>query len=309
MLLSFVIPCYNSSKTVGSVINEIIDKVLEKPEYDYEIIAVNDCSPDNVYDVLCELARKNPKIKVINFAKNVGKHGGIMAAYSFVKGEYVIGVDDDGQCPVNKLWELLSPLDEGYDVSIAKYPKKKESFLKKFGSKVNDLMVRILLDKPKNCVFTNFIARKKFVCDEMIKYTNPYPYLEGLSLRTTQNIAFVPMEERERLSGKSGYTFSKSLKLWFNGLTAFSVKPLRISSFLGIVCSIIGFLFGAFTVVNKLIHPHIQAGYTSVIALMLFIGGLVMMILGMIGEYVGRIYICLNNAPQYVIRNKINLDE
>jgi undecaprenyl-phosphate 4-deoxy-4-formamido-L-arabinose transferase len=309
MLLSFTIPCYRSEHTVESVINEIIAKVREKEEYDYEIIAVNDCSPDNVWSVLKRLSIENEKIKAINLSINGGKHAALMAAFSIVQGDIIIGVDDDGQCPIDHLWELIEPLNRGYDMAIAQYPKKKQSFIKNLGSKVNDAMVRYLLEKPKGMIFSNFIARKKFVCEEIRKYTNPYPYLEGLTLRTTRNIAMVPMEERERQSGTSGYTLIKSIKLWVNGCTAFSVKPLRFAILLGVIFSLFGFTFGLYIVIEKLLSPSMAAGYASTMAILLFIGGVIMMSLGIIGEYIGRIYICINNSPQYVIREVINLED
>ncbi len=309
MKISFVIPCYRSENTVSAVIDEIIGKVSEKPEYDYEIIAVNDSSPDNVYDVLVNRANENTKIKVIDLAKNGGKHAALMAAFAYVKGDYVVCVDDDGQCPVDKLWDLIEPLENGYDMSVAKYPKKKQSFGKNFGSKINSLMTRIMLEKPKDFVFSNFVARKKFVCDKIIEYKNPYPYLEGLSLSITRNIAFIEMEERSRLSGTSGYNFKKSLSLWINGFTAFSVKPLRISTFLGMVFATFGFLVGLIVVIKKLINPLIPMGYSSTMAALLFIGGIIMLMLGMLGEYIGRIYISINNSPQYVIRDTVNIEK
>lgn len=308
MLLSFTIPCYRSEDTITNVINEIIAKVQEMEDYDYEIVAINDASPDNTWQVLKKLAKNNAKIKCADLAKNVGKHAALMAAFSIVSGDVVIGVDDDGQCPIDELPRLLEPLEQGYDMSMALYPKKKQSILKNFGSLMNDYMVRFLIGKPKGLVFSNFIARKRFVCEEIIKYKNPYPYLEGLTLRTTQKIAMVPMTERERQAGTSCYTFKKSFALWVNGCTAFSVKPLRLSTILGILCSILGFIAGFFMIIQKLINPMIQAGYTSIMALILFIGGIIMMLLGIIGEYLGRIYICINDSPQYVIREKTNVE-
>lgn len=307
-LLSFTIPCYRSEKTVSDVVDEIIARVAQMDGYDYEIILVNDCSPDGTWNVLRKLSGNNPKVKAMDLARNVGKHGALMAAYSVVQGEIVIGVDDDGQCPLDRLEELIAPLYQGYDMSMAQYPKKKQSAFKNFGSKVNDFMVRTLIGKPKGLVFSNFIARKRFVCDEIIKYTNPYPYLEGLTLRTTHNIARVPMEERSRQAGQSGYTLKKSLALWANGCTAFSVTPLRLATVLGVLCALIGFGAGAFVIIRKLFVPQIQTGYTSLMAVMLLIGGVIMMLLGLIGEYLGRIYICINNAPQYVIREAKNVN-
>lgn len=306
-LLSFTIPCYRSEKTVRNVVEEIISRVAELGGYDYEIIAVNDCSPDGTWKVLQQLSSENPRIKAIDLAKNVGKHGALMAAYSAIEGDIIIGVDDDGQCPLDHLGDLIAPLYNGYDMSMAQYPKKEQSTFKNFGSKVNDFMVRFLIGKPKGLVFSNFIARKRFVCDEIIKYTNPYPYLEGLTLRTTHNIALVPMEERERQAGRSGYTLKKSLELWANGCTAFSVKPLRLAFILGLLFMAAGFFTDLIALILEIANPALQTGIAALIGTMLLIGGIMMMLLGLIGEYVGRIYICINNSPQYVIRERRNI--
>lgn len=309
MLLSFVVPCYRSENTVEGVISEIIHTVSESEDYDYEIIAVNDCSPDGVLFKLKKMAEQNRRIRVLDLATNVGKHGAILAGYSVVKGDYVIGVDDDGQCPLENLWKLIEPLNEGHDMSMAKYSIKKQSWLKNFGSKINSRMSQILLSKPEDLVFSNFIARKLFVCQAMAKYTNPYPYLEGLSLKVTRDIVLVPMEERPRISGTSGYTFRKSLSLWLNGFTAFSVKPLRIATVIGGCTAVAGILYGIYTIIQKILNPNILLGYSSLMVAQLFLSGILMMMLGMIGEYIGRIYICINKLPQYVIREKINIDE
>ena len=308
MKISFTIPCYRSENTLEFVVNEIVEKMKERSELDYEIIAVNDSSPDNVWSVITRLSTENPRIKGVNLAINMGKHAALMAAFSVVTGDIVVGVDDDGQCPVDRLWDLLAPLDDGYDMSMAQYPQKKQSGFKNFGSKVNDAMVRFMIGKPKGLVFSNFTARKRFICDEIIKYKNPYPYLEGLTLRTTQKIALVPMEERSRKSGVSGYTFKKSLSLWVNGCTAFSVKPLRLATILGVAFAILGFLVGIYMVISRILNPDMAAGYASIMAVMLTIGGVIMVLLGVIGEYLGRIYICINNSPQYVIRETVNVE-
>lgn len=309
--ISFVIPCYGSEKTIEFVINEIVEVVKEKAnEYDYEIIAINDCSPDNVLSVLIRLANSNKKIKVIDFAKNFGKHAGVLAGFKFASGDYIVGLDDDGQCPVNHLWELLEPIiNNKSDYSMAGYNKVKQSVFKNIGSTINSLMSHILLKKPKNLYFSNFYAMKKYIAKEMIRYNNPYPYLEGLTLRTTDSFAIVPMEERERYEGNGNFTLHKSISLWLNGFTAFSVKPLRVSSIIGILCSFIGFIFGLAVIIKKLINPLIVIGYSSIMATLLFVGGIIMLMLGLIGEYIGRIYISINNSPQYVIKDIINYDE
>lgn len=307
-LLSFVIPCYGSEKTIEAVYNEIASKVAEKNEYDYEIIAVNDCSPDGVLSVLYHLNEKNPKFKVVNLSRNMNRPGAVMAGLNCASGDISIVMDDDGQCPMERLWDLLEPLENGFDVSMAKYPRRKQSLFKDFGTWVNKKMTEIILQRPPDLEFTNFMAIKKYIVKELIQYHNPYPYMTGLILRTTKYITNVTMEERNRLSGGTTFTFRKMLSLWINGLTAFSVLPLRIATFLGFIVSSIGFLFGIVFLIRKLVRPDIAAGYSSTIVSIFILNGLVLLILGMIGEYIGRIYICLNKSPQYVIKDKIGFD-
>ncbi len=310
-LLSFVIPCYRSELTIEKVIDEIIDTVSQRfDNYDYEIICVNDSSPDNVLSVLKRLAADNRKIKVIDFAKNMGKHAAVLAGFNYANGDYIVNVDDDFQCPVYELWRLLAPLEKNEcDFSTANYRKKKQSIIKNIGSNVNMIMAHIMLGKPKGLRFENFSIMKRFVMNEIIKYDKPYPYLEGLVCRVTNRIAVVEMNERDRGDDQvTGFTLHKSISLWINGFTAFSVKPLRISTVLGFVLAFVGFVFGLVMIIRKIINPEILAGYTSLMAMQMFIGGIILMILGLIGEYIGRIYICLNNSPQYVVRDTINVE-
>lgn len=309
VLLSFVIPCYRSEQTIRKVIEEIAAVVSTRPSYDYEIIAVNDCSPDHVYNKLVEIAFANKKVKVINFSKNMGKHAALLAGYAVARGQFIISLDDDYQCPVYELWKLLEPVEnDECDYATAKYYEKKQSAWKNFGSDINLHMSEIMLGKPKGLRFENFSVMQKFVCDEIINYKNPYPYLEGLVLRITRRIKTVPMEQRQRADNNvTGFTFKKSLALLINGLTAFSVVPLRIASVIGIVFAVTGFIWGSYIIINKMLHPFVPAGYSSLAAVLLFSSGLIMLLLGLIGEYVGRIYICMNDSPQYVIKDTINL--
>lgn len=310
-LLSFVIPCYRSENTIKDVYEEIVNAVSQRPEYDYEIIAINDCSPDGVLSRLKEIAEADQKFKVIDLAKNFGKHGAMMAGLSRVKGEYIINLDDDYQCPVYELWNLLDPIiNGGYDCATAHYEKKQEAKWKRLGSKANAGMVRMMLEQPKEIELENFLAFKRFVCDELLRYGNPYPFLAGLILRTTHRIKLVPMKERERGDGApTGFTFKKSFSLMVNGLTSFSVKPLRVATVSGFFFAVLGFLYGIFIIIRKLLYPSILVGYSSIMSIQLFCSGILMLILGMTGEYIGRIYISLNNAPQYVIREEINTDQ
>lgn len=310
-LLSFVIPCYRSELTIEKVYREIVDTVAQRPGYTYEIIAVNDCSPDGVLRVLHRLAQEDKRFKVINLAKNFGKHSAVMAGFAHVRGEYIVNLDDDGQCPVDQLWKLVDAVAlEDYDCATAAYPKKEEALWKKLGSWMNTQMVNALIEPPKGVVLENFAVLRRYVCDEVVQYRNPYPYVAGLVLRATHRITMVPMEERPRGDGKgSGFTFGKSISLFLNGMTAFSIKPLRIALVLGVLFACMGFLFGLYIVIRKLLHPEILIGYSSLMAVQLFSSGIVMAILGMIGEYVGRIYISLNNSPQYVVRDVVNIDD
>lgn len=308
MKLSFVIPCYKSERTIEIVIGDIIQKVKEKDDIEYEIIAVNDCSPDNVMSVLRKMAFENGNIKILSLSANVGKHTAVLAGYRQATGDYVVSLDDDGQCPIEHLWDLIKPLEEGHDMAMAQYAKKKQSFFKNFGSHVNNKMSQIMLDKPAELIFSNFIARQLFICKAMSHYTKTFPYLEGLSLKITRDIVLVPMEEKRRISGTSNYTMKKSVALWLNGLTAFSVKPLRIASLIGLITALTGFIYGIVTIIRKLVNPAVSVGYSSLLVAILFCSGMIMLLLGMIGEYIGRIYISVNNYEQYVIKEKINMD-
>ena len=309
-LLSFVIPCYRSEETIARVCAEIAQTVALRTEYDYEIIAVNDCSPDGVLEVLKGLAAADRHVRVVDLAKNFGKHSAMMAGFRYVRGEYVVNLDDDCQCPVEELWKLMDALTmEGYDCATAAYARKKEAAWKRLGSRLNVAMVDMLIQPPKGIELENFFVIRRWVCDEILRYPNPYPYISGRLLRATHRIAMIPMEERDRGDGKpTGFTFKKSFSLFTNGLTAFSVRPLRLATLLGVVFALLGFLYGLFIIIRKLAHPEIMMGYSSLMAAQLFSSGIVMLLLGVIGEYVGRIYISLNRAPQYVIRETINMD-
>lgn len=309
MKISFIIPCYRSENTLMDVCDELIKKVQERPEYDYEIVLINDCSPDNVYLVMQNLAVMYERVKVIDLAKNVGKHAALMAGFRYSVGDVVVCLDDDGQCPMDCLWSLLEPIEGDADVSIAQYGVKKQSKFKNFGSWMNAWMMTTMLEKPKDLQFANFLAIKKFVIKEMLKYENSYTYINGLILRTTQNIVNVPMEERERAKGTGGYTFRKSLKLWINGATAFSVMPLRFATCMGLVCIGIGAVFSLVLLVGCLAKIIGNCWPFLTLATIFFVGGLLMVMLGLLGEYVGRIYISINNSPQYVIRRMINVTE
>lgn len=306
--ISFVIPCYGSEKTIAIVVNDILE-TMKSLSYEYEIIAVNDSSPDNVWLKIKELSQQYSFIKAISFAKNFGQHAALMSGYRIADGDYVVTLDDDGQTPVNEVQNLINKIEEGYDVVYAYYPKRKDNTFRKFGTWLNNLMSEKLIGKPKGVHFTSYFIMRKFVCNELVRYNNPYPYIWGLVARTTKNITNTPIHHQEREEGKSGYTLKKLMSLWMNGFTAFSVVPLRIATLLGIVIAFLSFLFIIYLIVSKLMNPDMAAGYASTMSVILFIGGVIMILIGMLGEYIGRIYISINNSPQYVIKDKMNVPD
>lgn len=306
-MVSFVIPCYRSEQTLPMVIAEIEDTMKLLQQYEYEIILVNDSSPDQTLGVIRKLCESKPNIKGIDFARNFGQHAALMAGLRHTCGDYVVCLDDDGQTPANEVGKLLDALEEGYDAVYAKYEHKRHSLFRNLGSKGNELMTRIMLDKPASLYISSYFAVKRFVVEDMIRYENSYPYIIGLVLRTTKNITNVVVNHRDREVGRSGYTLKKLLSLWINGFTAFSVKPLRIATLMGAICAGAGFLYGFYTIIKKFVNPEVPLGFSSLMAALVFFGGMIMLMLGMLGEYIGRIYISLNNSPQYVIREKINV--
>ena len=300
---SFVIPCYRSEKTITTVVDEIKSEMAAKrPGDTYEIVLVNDCSPDNVWSVIEGLAQKENNVIGINLAKNFGQHSALMAGYGKCSGEYVVSLDDDGQAPLDSLNGLITKLEEGYDVVYAYYREVKQNLFRRFGSWMAGKMGEMMLDPPKDMKGSSFYIARNFVIREMCKYNNPYPYLVGLVLRVTRKIAWVETNHRSRLEGTSGYSFARLLGLWLNGFTAFSVKPLRASTLLGFFFAFLGFAFSIFVIVRRLLGITTVDGWSTIIALILIIGGCILMMLGLIGEYIGRIYICINDSPQYVIK-------
>lgn len=299
---SFVIPCYRSEKTISIVIDEIKSEMKKRAGDTYEIILVNDHSPDNVWDVIEKLAADNENLVGVNLARNFGQHCALMAGYAQCTGDYVVSLDDDGQAPLDSLCDLIAKIEEGYDVVYAYYQEIKQNIFRRFGSRMAGMMGDMMLNPPKDWKGSSFFIARKFVIDEMVNYRNSYPYLPGLVFRTTKNIAWIETQHRSRLEGTSGYSFARLFALWMNGFTAFSIKPLQFSTFLGVFFAIVGFVYAIVIIVQKCLGVIGVAGWSSIIALMLIIGGCVLMMLGMIGEYVGRIYICINNSPQYVIK-------
>lgn len=303
--VSFVIPCYCSGSALKSVIDEIFETMETEIQYEFEIILINDCSPDNTFDMIRSLVFQNENIIGINLAKNFGQHAALMAGFRHATGDIIVCLDDDGQTPASEVGLLLRKLEEGYDVAYASYAEKKHSIFRNWGSWINSKMTEIMLNKPKGLMITSYFAAKKFIVKEMIRYENCYPYVIGLVLRSTKNICNVPVEHRSRKNGSSGYTIGKLVSLWMNGFTSFSVKPLRMATYIGILSSICGGLYLIYIIILYFTVHSAPLGWSSTTAILLLLGGVILFVLGLIGEYVGRIYMCTNAAPQYVIKETI----
>ena len=303
--VSFVIPCYRSALTIRAVADEIDSAMAELPEYEHEIILVNDCSPDNTFEVISELALQRGHITAVDLARNFGQHAALMAGMRRSSGDIIVCLDDDGQTPACEVGRLLEKLEEGFDVVYASYDSKQHSGFRNFGSRVNALMTEIMLGKPRELSLTSYFAAKRFIIDEMLRYENCFPYVMGLVLRSTKNICNVPVTHRKREEGRSGYTMGKLLSLWMNGFTSFSIKPLRMATYLGAFTAFLGFVYAVIIVIRHFTEGMAPLGWSSTTALLLLLGGIILIVLGLIGEYVGRIFMCVNSSPQYVERQII----
>ena len=303
--ISICIPCYKAQDTIVKLTDGIKEEFKSHPDFDYEIVLVNDCSPDKTFQVISELALNDEHIVACDLAKNFGESSALMAAYSRSTGDYIVRMDDDGEHDPKQLFLLINKLEEGYDYVCAEFKNYHHSLYKRIGSKFNYWFLTKMMDIPKGSIMSSYNVCRRYVIDEILKYNNPKPYIDGMVWAITTKTASVPIEHGYRYAGGSGYNFSKSVALWLNGVTSFSVKPLRLASISGFIFAFAGFVIGIIAVIDKLIHPEVAAGWTSMFATMLFIGGFIMIFLGLIGEYVGRGYLISNHIPQYIIREEV----
>lgn len=303
MLHSVIIPCYNSDRTIRKVV-ELTSAELERlGRTDYEFILVDDHSPNDpkTIDELKALAEQYPFVRVLELACNSGQHNAVMAGLNYARGDILIAMDDDMQTHPSQLQYLFAEFDKGCDIVYGYYEQKKESLFRNFGSWVNYMTVRLLIGKPKEMKTSSYWVIKKFVRDSVIQYKSPYTHLQGLFLRTTKNISSVPIRHFEREVGQSGYTLKKLLKLWSN-ICGFSIVPLRIATRLGYVFSLVGLLGVLWVLINKIVKPAVPMGWSSMVAVLCFFSGLILLFLGLIGEYIGRMFLEMQNTPQFVVR-------
>lgn len=300
--LSVVIPVYNAEKTIRRLVEELVRHF--SPHYKLEIVLVNDNSVDRSEEVCISTFETYKNIvKFYSLSKNVGEHGTVMAGLNKATGDYIAIMDDDFQNPIGEVIQLVeSAVENDYDVVYSYYEKKKHSLFRNFGSRFNDRVANFMLKKPKDLYLSSFKVINRFLSNEIIKYQGPFPYIDGLILQNTDKIGKVKVEHNVRQEGRSGYTIKKLLSLWLNMFTSFSILPLRTSIILGFAFSFIGMFLGIYTVIEKFMKPDIPVGYASMVVILTVFAGVQLIMLGMVGEYIGRIFLSLNRRPQYTIK-------
>ena len=304
-MYSFVIPCYNSSESIRHVVELTMEEMEKMNRREFEFVLVNDYSSSTkTMPVLKKLAEEYPCVTVLNLAKNAGQHNAIMAGLNYAKGDILIGMDDDMQTHPSQLPYLFEELEKGYDIVYGYYPEKKHSAFRNFGSWVNYISVRILIGKPKELKTSSYWVARKFVRDSVIEYQAPYAYIQGLFLRPTRNISCIPIQHFQREEGESNYTFKRLLKLWSN-IIGFSITPLRLTEYCGFGLSLLSIIAAVVVLIRKILNPAMALGWPSLMIVICFFSGIQLMFLGLIGEYIGRMFLGLNRQPQYVIREVI----
>lgn len=306
MKYSFVIPCYNSSATISQVVEQTCAEMKRLGRRDYEFILVNDCSSDGGKTIkkLSELVEKYEFVKAIDLAKNAGQHNAVMAGLNFSTGEIIVGMDDDMQTHPSQLEKLFFEFEKGYDIVYGYYPEKKHNLFRNLGSRFNHFTVRMLIGKPKELKTSSYWIIRRFIKDAVIQYHSPYTYLQGLFLRTTQNISSVPIRHFKREVGHSNYTFRKLVRLWGN-ILGFSIVPLRLSVYCGYLFSGISIIGAAVILIKKMLNPSMALGWPSLMVTTCFFSGIILLFMGLIGEYIGRMFLQINRQPQYVVRQVI----
>ena len=303
-MISIIIPVFNSENTIETLVNNIT-KVLED-YYQFEVLLINDSSEDDSEKKCKQLVEKYLNVSLFSLSKNVGEHNAIMAGLNKCSGDYAVIMSDDLQHSTSALLELVKygiKEKDNFDVVYTYYNKKQYGFFKNIGSKFNDIMANFLLTKPKHLYLSSFKFINRFLITEIIKYQSPFVYIDGLILGTTNKIGRIEVEHNQRIHGKSGYTLIKMLQLWSNMSTSFSIFPLRLSLLMGSILSFIGFILAIIFLVEKLIDDTFPSGLASIFVAVTIFSGAILISVGLVGEYVGRVLISLNKKPQFVIRN------
>ena len=306
--ISIVIPVYNSEECLLQL-NSELEKALAVFN-SYEIILVNDKSTDNSWDKIVRICAINTHVTGINFRKNFGQDNAIIAGIRRATGAYIVIMDDDLQHSPADIGTLYNKCKEGYDICYALFQRKKQSAWKNVGSWVNGKLSEKLLQKPANIYLSPFKVITKAVADEVVKYQGPFPYVDATLLTITTNVVQVEVNHYPRHKGKGNYDFVRSALVFIKHATNYSIYPLHLVSIIGFCSAIFSFILGAIYLAQYFLSNRRIEGWITIIILLIFFGGMILMSLGLIGEYIGRIFLSINNKPQYsigeIIGNKEN---
>ena len=304
MKLSICIPVYNGADSIAELLR-MIDATFSGKKT--EVVLVNDGSKDASSVICRNLVKQYSYVKFIDLRKNYGEHNAVMCALNYCTGDYAAIIDDDLQNPPKEIFKLLAEAEKGYDVVYGNYRKKKHSVFRNIGSRFNDFFATILIGKPKDLYLCSFKLINRAVIDQIIKYKGPFPYIDGLILRVTDNIGSVYVEHDARTTGKSNYTMAKLVHLWLSMFINFSIKPMRFIMGIGFSIMVLSIIIALYFIIDKIIHPAIAVGWTSIAVLVLFFGGLQCMFLGLIGEYIGKNYLDINGTPQWTVKGEYGI--
>ena len=301
---SVVIPVFNSHNTIKEVIGRT-SGFFEKEKMDYEIIAVNDGSKDNSWAIISELCSKNPNLIGINFVRNYGQHNANLCGFKRATGDYIITLDDDLQNPPEEIIKLISKSKENHDLVIGRFKEKKHSLTRRVGSRIVAKMNSVVFSKPKELIMTNFRLIHKDVVKRICAYKGADPYIPGLVVLYASNPANVEVEHLPRAVGKSNYGIKKISKLIISILFNYSVIPLRAVIFSGVLFSFVGFLYGSYVILNSYFSQVSVPGWSSIVTLISFSNALILLIMGVLGEYIIYLTRSVNNPSPYLIQEEI----
>jgi glycosyltransferase involved in cell wall biosynthesis len=305
MSLSVVIPVYNGAETIGPLVDRLLE-VLDRSGL--QIVLVNDGSPDRSDTVCRWLAERYPEhVLYVELSKNFGEHNAVMAGLQHASGAHVVIMDDDFQNPPEEVQRLVDHTRRhDYDVVYTRYSRKQHSWFRNLGSRFNDEVATLLLNKPRGLYLSSFKCMNRFTLRQVLRYSGPFPYIDGLILRCTRKIGTIQVRHDPRTVGRSNYSLRKLVNLWLNMFVNFSVLPLRLSTVTGFATSLLGILFGLGVVVERIIHPETPLGWASILVTMLTFSGVQLVMLGVLGEYVGRLFLSGNQSPQFVVREVLH---
>ena len=299
--LTFVIPLYNSAETLRAVVNDIEALVVDGG---HEIVLVNDGSRDGTFALCAELVRgARVPITVVEHARNYGEHNAVLTGWRHARGAFVVNLDDDGQNPPAEALKLYQhACREKLDAVFGHYADKRHAAWRNWGSRLTNAITDCVLDKPKGFYLSSFRCVSALVAKEVAANTGPFPYIDGLILQVTQRIGSVEVRHADRSAGTSGYTLRRLVRLWLSTFINFSVMPLRLATLLGLAMAMAGFLGIGGVLVWWWTGAGPAFGWGSLMAGLLLFSGVQLVMLGMIGEYLGRMFLTINQRPQSVVR-------